>query len=191
MELSKQIKKYRGSMELSQEKLGEKIYVTRQTISNWENDKSYPEIHSLLLMSTFFGVTLDELIKGALEIMKEEIKTEDIKKFGQLSNVFGVLMIVCVVSIAPLIIYWKVYGAIIAAVLFAVTMYFALKVEKYKKANNIQTYKEILAFMNGEKLDEINQNREEGKRPYQKIMLAVAFGVIGLLAGMFFIWILG
>ena len=41
MELYKQIKRYRTDMNLSQEELAEKIYVTRQTISNWENDKSY------------------------------------------------------------------------------------------------------------------------------------------------------
>ena len=40
MELYKQIKRYRTDMNLSQEELAEKIYVTRQTISNWENDKS-------------------------------------------------------------------------------------------------------------------------------------------------------
>ena len=51
MELYKQIKRYRTDMNLSQEELAEKIYVTRQTISNWENDKSYPGIHSLLLLS--------------------------------------------------------------------------------------------------------------------------------------------
>lgn len=41
LELYKQIKRYRTDMNLSQEELAEKIYVTRQTISNWENDKSY------------------------------------------------------------------------------------------------------------------------------------------------------
>lgn len=50
MELYKQIKRYRTDMNLSQEELAEKIYVTRQTISNWENDKSYPDIHSLLVV---------------------------------------------------------------------------------------------------------------------------------------------
>lgn len=39
MELSTQIKKYRTDMNLSQEDLAEKVYVTRQTISNWENEK--------------------------------------------------------------------------------------------------------------------------------------------------------
>lgn len=45
-------------MNLSQEELAEKIYVTRQTISNWENDKSYPDIHSLLLLSSTFHISL-------------------------------------------------------------------------------------------------------------------------------------
>ena len=40
MELSIQIKKYRTELHLSQEELAEKVYVTRQTISNWENEKS-------------------------------------------------------------------------------------------------------------------------------------------------------
>ena len=36
-------------MNLSQEELAEKIYVTRQTISNWENDKSYPDIQRMYM----------------------------------------------------------------------------------------------------------------------------------------------
>ena len=64
MELSNQIKKYRTELKLSQEELAEKIYVRRQTISNWENEKNYPDIHSLLLLSSLFNISLDELIKG-------------------------------------------------------------------------------------------------------------------------------
>ena len=41
MKLSKQIKKYRTETNLSQEELADKIYVSRQTISNWENEKNY------------------------------------------------------------------------------------------------------------------------------------------------------
>lgn len=54
MELSKQIKKYRTEANLSQEELADKIYVSRQTISNWENEKNYPDIKSLVLMSEVF-----------------------------------------------------------------------------------------------------------------------------------------
>lgn len=85
MELNKQIKKYRKLLNLSQEELAEKVFVTRQTISNWENNKSYPDIHSLLLLSKIFNVSLDQLIKGDIDIMKEEIKSTNVKNF----NLYG------------------------------------------------------------------------------------------------------
>lgn len=72
MELGKQIKKYRTDANLSQEELADKIFVSRQTISNWENDKNYPDIKSLVLMSEVFQVSLDNLIKGDLERMKKK-----------------------------------------------------------------------------------------------------------------------
>ena len=51
--LETKIKELRASANLSQEELAEKVYVTRQTVSNWENGKSYPDIHSLLLLSSY------------------------------------------------------------------------------------------------------------------------------------------
>ena len=59
-------------------------------------------------------------------------------------------------------------------------MYYALRIEKQKKAHDIQTYKEIVAFMEGKSLSEIEKAREEGKRPYQKVLAAVgsAFVVV-------------
>lgn len=47
-------------MQFSQEELAEKIYVSRQTISNWETAKNYPDIHSLLRLSSLFNVSLDQ-----------------------------------------------------------------------------------------------------------------------------------
>lgn len=61
MELSKQIRKYRTESNLSQEELADKVFVSRQTISNWENDKNYPDIKSLVLMSEIFQVSLDKV----------------------------------------------------------------------------------------------------------------------------------
>ncbi len=64
MELGKQIKKHRQEVQLSQEKLADRVYVSRQTISNWENDKSYPDVNSLVLLSEIFHISLDNLIKS-------------------------------------------------------------------------------------------------------------------------------
>lgn len=79
MELGKQIKKYRQELQLSQEELADHVYVSRQTISNWENDKSYPDVTSLVLLSEIFQISLDKLIKGDIDTMKEVIKQEEIK----------------------------------------------------------------------------------------------------------------
>ena len=43
------------------------MFVSRQTISNWENDKSYPDIHKLLIMCQLFKIYLDELVEDDLK----------------------------------------------------------------------------------------------------------------------------
>ena len=88
MKIGSQIRKYRNNMELSQEQLAGKIYVSRQTVSNWENGKNYPDIHSLLLLSSIFNVSLDNLIKGDIEIMKEHIKETEIRKLDKYGKVY-------------------------------------------------------------------------------------------------------
>ena len=52
MEIGRQIRKYRQELNMSQEELADHVFVTRQTVSNWENDKNYPDINSLLLLSS-------------------------------------------------------------------------------------------------------------------------------------------
>ena len=62
MELGKQIKKYRRNFSLSQEDLAEKVYVSRQTISNWELGETTPNPEQLKKMSKAFNVSVDEIL---------------------------------------------------------------------------------------------------------------------------------
>lgn len=181
MELQNQIKKYRANMDLSQEELAEKVYVTRQTISNWENGKSYPDIHSLLLLSNLFGISLDQLIKGDVEIMREEIKEVDLQKFNREAGIFSVLLIGTVVSCVPLAKFFGIYGLVAWGILWMITMIYAFKIEKYKKEHDVQSYKEIVAFMEGKRLDEIEKKQEIAKRPYQKVLLVLGSAVVGFV----------
>lgn len=64
MELGSQIKKYSNKLSLSQDALAEKIYVSSQTISNWENEKSYPDVNSLVLLSEVFQTSIDHEIRN-------------------------------------------------------------------------------------------------------------------------------
>lgn len=190
MELGKQIKKYRNELSLSQETLADKVYVSRQTISNWENDKSYPDVNSLVLLSEVFQISLDQLIKGDIAYMKEQIKLEDRKEFEKLAQVFGILFVAVVVTPIPLIHFFKYVGVGIWVVLAGLALYVSILVEKKKKQFDVQTYKEIIAFTEGARLDEISKAREEGKRPYQKIFLAFLAGMLTLIIAIVFIWLL-
>lgn len=191
MKLKNQIKKYRNECAFSQDELAEKIFVTRQSISNWENGKTYPDIKSLILLSEVFAVSLDELIKGDIDVMKKEINAQDFAKFEKDSIVFSILLVAAIVLPIPLIVSFKWWGAAAYAIVGAAGMYYAIKVEKQKKKFDIQTYKEIVAFTEGTSLDEIEKAREVGKRPYQKAFLAIGAGIIAVLVTGTMMWIFG
>lgn len=191
MEIGKQIRKYRTELKLSQDELADRVYVTRQTISNWENDRNYPDIRSLVLLSKIFGVSLDILVKGDLEQMKDEIRTEDIRKFQRDSYIYTVFLAGMILLPMPLLRYLKVWGIVIWLLWTGAGLWWAWRIEKYKKVHDIHTYREIVAFMEGKRLDELEKNQEIGKRPYQIAMLvmlttAVALAVVLLLRRVFF-----
>lgn len=181
MELGNQIKHYRNEKGLSQEELAERVYVTRQTISNWENNKNYPDINSIVLLSEIFEISIDNLIKGDLEKMKKEINSEEVKKLNFYSLMMAILMIAAIISLVPLIKFIGVYAFIVYFALLACALVFALKIEKIKKNNDVHTYKEIVAFTEGKRLDEIQKIQEKAKRPYQKIVLSLSIAVIVVL----------
>ena len=190
MEVGTQIKKYRSNMGISQEELAEKVYVSRQTVSNWETGKNYPDIHSVLLLSSVFNVSLDQLIKGDVEIMKKEIRETEIKKLNKYAGIYAVFLVLTVISLVPFIAFMDWYGMIPWSVVYAIAGYFAFKVDKVKKENHLSTYKEIVAFIEGKRLDEIEEQQEIGKRPYQTVMYmlgsaAIAFIVVYLMAKLF------
>lgn len=194
MELGKQIKMYRLENKLSQEELADRIYVSRQTISNWENDKSYPDINSLVLLSEVFKISLDRLIKGDIETMKDVIQKEEVDKMNRYGKIYTIMLIVTVVSAVPLFMWLGLWALIPWGIVWMVSMYFASKIEKIKKDNDVQTYKEIVAFSEGKLLDDIHKQQEIGKRPYQKMLLVIGSVfitlcvcmLIGLLMHMFF-----
>ena len=181
MELGKQIKNCRQEANLSQEELAERVYVSRQTISNWENDKSYPDVNSLVLLSEIFQISLDKLIKGDIGVMKDVIQKEEIEKMKRYGKIYAIMLIATVVSAVPLFIWLGVWAFIPWGIIWASSMYFAFKIEKIKKDNDVQTYKEIVAFTEGKRLDDIQKQREIGKRPYQKILLVIGSALIAFV----------
>ena len=181
MELGQRLKDYRNLHKMSQEELADRVYVSRQTISSWENDKSYPDIHSLVLLSEIFNVSLDDLVKGDIEIMKEKINQNVIERFKKDNLIYGVLLISLMILIVPMNKYMGIVGDVIWLALFAICIYYSIRIEKVKKENDVYTYKEIIAFQNGEKLDDIVKAKEKKKRTYQLVIFSLIAMIISFL----------
>lgn len=190
IDIGSKIKTLRLSKSMTQEQLAKALHVSAQAVSKWENGKSYPDIHSLLLLSALFDVSLDQLIKGDLETMKQEVNAADVKAMNRDTIIYTVLLAATIILPVPLIKWFGLYGLIPELLLWGSAMYFALRLERIKKANNVQSYREILAFSEGKRLDEIEQKVEAGKRPYQKVLLALLTAGITLLVGMVLSWLL-
>lgn len=93
---------------LTQENVAEKIQVTRQTIANWENEKSFPDIVSVIKLSTLYNISLDKLLKGDEEMIDHLEKSTNIVKSNQK------LIIAIAANVMMLIIFLVFNGLIIS-----------------------------------------------------------------------------
>ena len=80
MEIGKKLKNARMEAGLTQEKAAEKTGVSSQTIYNWENEKSYPDIISVIALSDLYSVSLDELLKGDQKMTEHLAESTDVVK---------------------------------------------------------------------------------------------------------------
>lgn len=101
MEIGKKLKNARIEAGLTQEKAAEKIDVSRQTISNWENEKSYPDIISVIALSDLYSVSLDELLKGDQKMQEHlEESTNVVKSNKKLTGAILLNIILMILLIA-------------------------------------------------------------------------------------------
>ena len=97
MEIGKKLKDARMKSGFTQETVAEKINVSRQTISNWENEKSYPDLLTLVRISDEFDCSLDVMLK------ENNAVTEDLNKkikYGEESALIGGISSICLFIIA-------------------------------------------------------------------------------------------
>lgn len=102
MTIGKKLKEARMQAGFTQEKVSEEIQVSRQTISNWENEKSYPDIISIIKLSDLYEISLDELLKGDDEIIKHLEKSTNTVESGRKMSI---IVIISLIAIAALLIF--------------------------------------------------------------------------------------
>lgn len=175
MEIGRHIRELRGAAGMSQDDLAARIYVSRQTISSWENDKTYPDLQSILLISEIFGVSTDDLIKGDVETMTKALDhdTKLLMRLGATMLVFLVLFIAAAVwCIVQLVAWgWPVAQVLptgmLALVLWGITMFAAAWADRLKRDHDLATYQEISDFIDGKPVDRAaERSRRERLMPY-------------------------
>ncbi len=149
MLLSKVLKKKRQERGETQQQVADMLHISRQSISNWENNKSYPDVPTLIELSQYFDFSLD-VLKGDDDLMKKIKKDyEFIHKEKENKKYQLYLMVILLLMFIP-ILFIPLFGKHVMVVkyigIFVVLMsicllYFSLKL--------VQTYYKDVADKNG------------------------------------------
>ena len=98
MEIGKKLKNARVQSGMTQENVAEKINVSRQTISNWENEKSYPDIISVIELSNLYSISLDVLLKGDEKMIEHLGESTNVVKRNQ-KMIWAIIVNIIVVAL--------------------------------------------------------------------------------------------
>lgn len=114
MDIGCKLKQARNEKGLTQEQAAELLNVSRQTISNWENNKSYPDIISVINMSDIYAVSLDHLLKEEKTVKQTyreflEESTNTVKARRNLGKII-LLSTYFIVWVAAILVFWLFKG---------------------------------------------------------------------------------
>ena len=188
MELGNLIRKHRTAADMSQDDLAQAIFVSRQTVSNWETGRTCPDVQSLLLMSNLFEASIDELVKGDLEMIESQL-SKDAKAMKVLGRVVAASLLFAIVVPALGLNLWDwqlAPTAVIFVMGWGIGMAAAVGVEVIKRCHNIDTYREISDFMQGRApRSERKEDRTRGSFALSVVvrsLLGAAVGAGGVIA---------
>ena len=83
MNLGKNIIYYRKKLQITQEDLAERLYVSRQTISRWENESVIPDVETIIKLCEIFGCDMDTLVRGNGEEIVDTTEKIENEQRGQ------------------------------------------------------------------------------------------------------------
>lgn len=120
MEFNEKLQELRKQKGLTQEQLGEVLYVSRTAISKWESGRGYPSIESLKQISKFFNVSVDQLL--SCDELLSAFEQDDYVKATRIRNLlFGLIDIGVIIFLFLPIFAQKVDGVIQEVWLFGLT----------------------------------------------------------------------
>ncbi|MXQ49471.1 helix-turn-helix domain-containing protein [Streptococcus pneumoniae] len=133
MKIGKQIYQLRTDHDLTQEALANELYVTRQTVSNWERGHSYPDLQSLIAMSEYFNISVHELLKEDLPTIERSLSMKANQHFKQVSTEFVLLFMWFFVSSILSFHFFRENGLLLNLIISAPwLLYKSFQVERFK-----------------------------------------------------------
>lgn len=193
MDIGNKIRERRQRLGLSQDELAQKLYVSRVTVSHWETSKTLPDVQSMLILANLFDTTIDELVKGDVDEMREMVERSE-----QRTKVFAVALATVEVIVVTALVVAAVAGRehlepvlrlslAVLAMAFSIVMIVA---RRRKGSEDARSAAELLGAATG---DPAKGARESGAAYGMRIVLQVFAGlaaavVVLVVGGMFVNW---
>ncbi len=96
MTIGEKIEQYRKDAKLSQEELASKLFVSRQTVSQWENDQTSPTVDNFLRLCEVFGISMNDFFEDQSSVCNKSCEYDELYKWGyseeDLNTFFRVIM---------------------------------------------------------------------------------------------------
>ena len=168
MEVGKRIREERERLGISQENLAREVFVSRQTVSNWETSKTYPDVQSLLLLSNLFDVSVDSLVRGDVEAMEKQMENYELERYKIKASMTVALGLIAVGAVMLALL--RMRGETLTSPFGIVALFLLLAgvatsfiAERIEKRYDIETMQEVQAFLEGKEPDEIERERRMPK----------------------------
>lgn len=187
MDIGNQIRERRARLGLSQDELAQKLYVSRVTISHWETGKTLPDVQSMLLLANLFDTTIDELVRGDVDEMREMVK-----RSKRRTKVFAVALatveVIVITALAVTAVAGREYLEPVLRLLLAVlVLAFSIAVLVARRGAGAEDAKSAADLLGAATGDPVEAARESGASLGMRLVLQVfaglAVGIGVLVAG--------
>lgn len=187
MDIGNQIRERRARLGLSQDELAQKLYVSRVTISHWETGKTLPDVQSMLLLANLFDTTIDELVRGDVDEMREMVKRSERR-----TKVFAVALatveVIVITALAVTAVAGREYLEPVLRLLLAVlVLAFSIAVLVARRGAGAEDAKSAADLLGAATGDPVEAARESGASLGMRLVLQVfaglAVGIGVLVAG--------
>lgn len=186
MDVGNQIRERRQALGLSQEELARRLYVSRVTVSHWETGRTLPDVQSMLLLANLFGTTIDEMVRGDVDEMREMVEKDE-RRTRALAVALAAVEVVVVTALAVTAVAGREYLEpalrLLLAVLALAFLVAVLAARRGRGDEGARSAAELLGAATGEPVEAARASGAAlGMRVVLQVFVGLAVGVGVLVA---------